>query len=371
MIMFGLSPFIPGIPTHKAGHTLDQIFANVQEIDMDIDRDIVDVQISDHYPIFFNLQTYWNNLKREKTTTFRKLNDIDIQQFRDNIVSTLEIRLHDHHDLSFEEHHRIYSSTMNTALDEVDPTITKAHKCNNVPVWMDAEFKSERRTRRHLERVWRKSKQANDKQAYIHQRDKCAVLSRKKQQEYYSDLIQRSEGDQKALYNIVSNLLDTKKESVMPQCENTADMANKFNSYYTEKVDKLRANIPPVQNDTRFEQTDKKFEGQTLDHFEPVTIHELKDIIRSSNTKTACHDPLPKQVLDQVLDGILPYLCSLVNKSLETGSMEGVKESIILPLLKKSGLSSEQLKNYRPVSNLVFLSKLIERVVLNRLIKHG
>ena len=118
------------------------------------------------------------------------------------------------------------------------------------------------------------------------------------------------------------------------------------------------------------EQVYNQFEGNTLNSFEPVTIEELKDIINSSNTKTAFHDPIPKQVLDQVMDNILPYLCSLVNKSLETGSMDGVKESIIVPLLKKSGFNSEQLNNYRPVSNLVFLSKLIERVVLDRLNKH-
>ena len=47
--------------------------------------------------------------------------------------------------------------------------------------------------------------------------------------------------------------------------------------------------------------------------------------------------------------------------------MEGVKRSIIDPLLKKAGLDAETKKNYRPVNNLVFFSKLIERVVLKRL----
>ena len=50
--------------------------------------------------------------------------------------------------------------------------------------------------------------------------------------------------------------------------------------------------------------------------------------------------------------------------------MDGVKEAVIFPLLKKSGLDPEKLNNYRPVSNLLFLSKLIERVVLQRLNHH-
>jgi len=43
------------------------------------------------------------------------------------------------------------------------------------------------------------------------------------------------------------------------------------------------------------------------------------------------------------------------------------KEAIVRPLLKKSGLDSTQKKNYRPVPNLSFLSKLLERATQARL----
>jgi len=43
------------------------------------------------------------------------------------------------------------------------------------------------------------------------------------------------------------------------------------------------------------------------------------------------------------------------------------KHSLITPLLKKSNLDKENLSNYRPISNLSFLSKLTERIVLARL----
>ncbi len=50
--------------------------------------------------------------------------------------------------------------------------------------------------------------------------------------------------------------------------------------------------------------------------------------------------------------------------------MEGVKSSVIDPLIKKAGLYIENKKNYRPVNNLVFFSKLIERIVGSRLDEH-
>ena len=59
-----------------------------------------------------------------------------------------------------------------------------------------------------------------------------------------------------------------------------------------------------------------------------------------------------------------------MNKSLAEGSVEGVNHSVIDPLLKKVGLDTDIKKNYRPVNNLVFFSKLIERVVLKRLDCH-
>ena len=59
-----------------------------------------------------------------------------------------------------------------------------------------------------------------------------------------------------------------------------------------------------------------------------------------------------------------------MNKSLATGSMDNLKESVITPLLKKYNLDSEKLSNYRPIANISFLSKLIERVVLARLNEH-
>ena len=46
------------------------------------------------------------------------------------------------------------------------------------------------------------------------------------------------------------------------------------------------------------------------------------------------------------------------------------KSSIVTPLIKKPGLDAEILKNYRPVSNLSFLSKVIERVIASRIISH-
>ena len=64
-------------------------------------------------------------------------------------------------------------------------------------------------------------------------------------------------------------------------------------------------------------------------------------------------------------------ITKIVNLSLTTGHVpDCLKEAIVKPLLKKPGLNNELLKNYRPISNISFLSKIIEKVVATRLNKY-
>ena len=68
---------------------------------------------------------------------------------------------------------------------------------------------------------------------------------------------------------------------------------------------------------------------------------------------------------------ILLVIYKIVNLSLETGRMpEILKQAILKPLLKKPSLDSNDLKNYRPISNLRFISKTIEKCVAKQLIQY-
>jgi len=59
-----------------------------------------------------------------------------------------------------------------------------------------------------------------------------------------------------------------------------------------------------------------------------------------------------------MVDVLLPYVTAMINTSLREG------------LLKKPGLDAEEVKNDRPVSNLTFVSKLVDRVVSSRLVSY-
>ena len=145
-------------------------------------------------------------------------------------------------------------------------------------------------------------------------------------------------------------------------------LAKDFNHFYVDKVSKIRNAITPVKEADITQPN--LFTGTLLEEFSPTTVEELRTIISSGEIKTAFNDILPRDLMKSSIEVLLPYICTLINTSLATGSMEGIKESTIMPILKKNGLDPEVLKNYRPVSDIVVISKLIEKVVLRRLYSH-
>ena len=98
---------------------------------------------------------------------------------------------------------------------------------------------------------------------------------------------------------------------------------------------------------------------------------EVHKLLMSSPCKSCELDPFSTWLLKKCAVLVVPLLTHLINASLSEGYVDNsMKTAQVRPLLKKPGLDANILKNYRPVSNLPFVSKLLERVVAGRLSKH-
>jgi len=87
--------------------------------------------------------------------------------------------------------------------------------------------------------------------------------------------------------------------------------------------------------------------------------------------KQSDSDPIPTWLLKVCASVLTPTITNIVNLSLSSGQFHRIlKESVISPLLKKPTLDKDQLSNYRPISNLSLISKIIERVVKSRITDH-
>ena len=102
-----------------------------------------------------------------------------------------------------------------------------------------------------------------------------------------------------------------------------------------------------------------------------VSEDEVRRVVMRSSTKSCPLDPMPTWLLKDVLPTIVPLMTDVTNASLLSGVVPGtMKRAAVTPLLKRPSLDADLLKNYHPVSNLPFVSKVLERVVASRLKAH-
>ena len=136
-----------------------------------------------------------------------------------------------------------------------------------------------------------------------------------------------------------------------------------FAKFFRNKVDNIRtstasANLPIIIGRR----------SPPMSSFEPATLGEIVRLTNNTPAKSCELDPIPTWLLSSY---IAPVICHICNLSLKSGIFpEQLKEARVLPLLKKSNLNPDDASSYRPISNLPYISKLIERVVTKRFTAH-
>ena len=82
----------------------------------------------------------------------------------------------------------------------------------------------------------------------------------------------------------------------------------------------------------------------------------------ASNSETCPLHPVPTGLLKDCICLLAPTITYLVNASFSCGVFPLMfKHGHVTPVLKKRRLDPEVFKNYRPISNLPFLSKILEK----------
>lgn len=196
-------------------------------------------------------------------------------------------------------------------------------------------------------------------------------MCNKAKQKYYETKIIENENDSKKLFQICNNLLHKIKDNSLPSHSSPAELANKFVQYFKDKITKIREDLKNDIAPTTEFQSEEERTNSNLGNFKEISEAEVSKLILSGNSKSCCLDPLPTTILKQVLPSILPAITSIINKSLTESRMPtDLKQAVVTPLLKKSSLDKENLKNFRPVSNLPFIGKCIEKVAISQMEKH-
>ena len=111
-----------------------------------------------------------------------------------------------------------------------------------------------------------------------------------------------------------------------------------------------------------FGESEEQSVACSLSSFPPVSEDDVRKMILKSSPKSCEFYPMPTSLLLECIDEVVPAVTHVVNESFLSGMFPSMfKTAIVKPLLKKPSLDQDDLKNYRPVSNLSVLSKVAEK----------
>ena len=354
------------VPTHNNGHTLDLIITRKDETRIN-NLKVFNAAISDHFVLHCNVDLAKpRNVKSD--ISYRKLGDIDMLKFRQNILSS---ELYTSPAPTLEERCNQYDLVLSTLLENHAPLRKKTVTIRPMAPWYNEDIKEQKIVRRCKERRWRKSGLQVDRQAYVDQCIRVKNTISKAKMEYYSSLVQDAGTDSGRLFQIVNRFLHRKPEKLYPAFDSSTRLANQFAHFFNDKISKIKQGlqISSSSNTPFFSQLDNPKMTCCLDEFTPTTIEELSDILKKTKLKSCGLDPIPAKVLSAHIDVILPIVTDIVNSSFETSYVpSSFKKAALHPTLKNSASDYEEFSNFRPISNLKFISKMTEKVVALRLL---
>lgn len=204
----------------------------------------------------------------------------------------------------------------------------------------------------------------------VRNRLKYEIIGAKKK--YLQEYIHNEQSDSKALWAQVKDLCNDRKpepdvqfaELLDDEISDSTDVAEKFNNYYTslgrsyaEKIQSPKK-IPP--------------EIPFLSHsffISPTDPTEVEKIIAELKSKKAVgFDGLRAETLKRIRREIAQPLSHLVNLYISEGIFPDIlKIGIIRPIYKNGDKS--RINNYRPITLLSTLAKVVERILKVRMVK--
>ena len=186
---------------------------------------------------------------------------------------------------------------------------------------------------------------------------------------YYRTLIKDRSNKPRHLWSILNSLLSRKSPPSLPNSSSNLSLATAFLTFFQDKISKLILALPsnPLPPTT----TPPSSTPPSFSFFQPVSTEEIRQAILSSNDSSCSLDIIPTFLLKACLPSLLQPITTIVNLSFAEGSFpQQFKHALVTPLLKKHNLPPQDFSSYRPISNLNFISKIIERIIHSRLTTH-
>ncbi|KAK3561324.1 hypothetical protein QTP86_030626 [Hemibagrus guttatus] len=346
-------------PTHKEGNILDLVFTHPSPA---TDMTATPLHISDHHLVSFTitLPVLPKRNSQHLSLTRQNLHSICPSSVASCTLSSLP----DHKSFSslpLDSATDTLLSSLSSTMDLLCPLSTIHRKNSSTAPWLSDVLRNNQRELRSAARKWKKSKLDTDLISYRTLLSKFSLDVTSAKTSFFKEKLETSAQDPQKLHNIFSSLLNP------PAPPSPSSLTAKdFATFYTEKIEKICQTFTSLP--TSPTSHSQHSATPSLTQLSTVASEEVLQITRSCNPTTCPLDPIPSAMLQTISPDLLPFIITVINGYLTSGHVPTVfKKARVTPILKKPALDPSDISNYRLVSLLSFLSKILERVVCNQL----
>ena len=324
--------------------------------------------ISDHCLITATVSIQLNSPTQVHTITSRDLSDFDCAKFEAIIRSSALFTAPSTDVNGFTD--QLIDHVV-SALDAVCPLRSRRRRLSSrrrQPLSSDAVIA--KRERRRLERRWLKSGSSEDRTAHRnHCRKTNRIITESHRSHISNQLLNCTDFRQR--WCVVRKLLHSAKDKFVGSLIDNDALCASFSSFFSTKIASLKSLIATHIPSLPPPPPDPVCHYPTLQLLEPVTTSEVFKILSSIPAKTSVLDFVPTSVLKSCSPLFSELIAHLAKLSFSRGIFPSkFKHASVSPILKKPNLDPSVPANYRPISNLNNISKIIERLFLTRLLPH-
>ncbi len=186
--------------------------------------------------------------------------------------------------------------------------------------------------------------------------------------DYFSSILEENKHNSRYLFNTVATLTKNKTSTGVDISQQHS--SDDFLNYFTSKINTIRDQTVTMQLPAALSHQIVHYRSpeEQLHSFSTIGEEELYKLVKSAKPTTCMLDPIPSKLLKEVLPEVIDPLLAIINSSLPLGYvLKTFNWSVIKPLIKKTQLDPKDLVNYRPISNLPFLSKILKKVASSQL----
>ncbi|CAB4015684.1 Hypothetical predicted protein [Paramuricea clavata] len=163
-----------------------------------------------------------------------------------------------------------------------------------------------------------------------------------------------------------SGLTIHKNSKALPSYTSLELLVEEFNDFFINKVRNIRNELELYKENLEIiiSPQSPKLPPCKFKEFQLPNESSVQQIIKSLSTKTCSLDPIPIPVHKNHLESLNPIFTDIVKTSLSEGVFPNtLKISHLSPRLKKPDLDKDLFSNFRPIANIAFLSKVLEKTV--------